>query len=68
MTQGNQEKRLAQVLAEFLVDQKYEDLPGETIEQVKHYIIDVIGCTVGASKERQAKVLIEVLKLSLIHI
>jgi 2-methylcitrate dehydratase PrpD len=62
MTEASEEKRLAQVLAEFLVDQKFEDLPKETLQQVKHYLIDVIGCTVGASKEQQAKVLIEVLK------
>jgi len=62
MAEATQEKRLAEVLAEFVAGLKFEDLPKETIEQVKHYIIDVIGCTVGASKEQQARVLVEVLK------
>jgi 2-methylcitrate dehydratase PrpD len=58
----NQDKKIAEVLAEFIVSQKFEDLPEEAIEKVKHYIIDVIGCIVGASKEQQAQVLIEVMK------
>jgi len=57
-----QDKKIAEVLAEFIVRQKFEDLPKETIEKVKHYGIDVIGCIVGASQEQQARVLIEVMK------
>lgn len=62
MESRNQDKKIAEVLAEFIVSQKFEDLPEEAIEKVKHYIIDVIGCIVGASKEQQAQVLIEVMK------
>lgn len=58
----SQDKKIAEVLAEFTVRQKFEDLPKETIEKVKHYVIDVIGCIVGASQEQQARVLIEVMK------
>jgi 2-methylcitrate dehydratase PrpD len=58
----SQDKKIAEVLAEFTVRQKYEGLPKETIEKVKHYVIDVIGCIVGASQEQQARVLIEVMK------
>lgn len=58
----SQDKKIAEVLAEFIVSQKFEGLPKETIEKVKHYGIDVIGCIVGASQEQQARVLIEVMK------
>lgn len=56
-----QDKKIAEVLAEFIVNHRFEDLPKETIEKSKHYIIDVIGCIVGASKETQAKILLEVM-------
>jgi len=57
-----QDKRIAEVLAEFLVSQKYEDLPKEVIEKAKHYVIDVIGCTIAASKQPQIKALVRVLR------
>jgi len=55
------EKQLAEVLAEFIVNYRYEDLPKETIAKVKEYIIDVVGCMVGGSREEQARVLLEVM-------
>jgi len=58
----DQDKRIAEVLAEFLVSQKYERLPKEPIEKAKEYALDVIGCIVGASQEQQARTLIEVMK------
>lgn len=57
-----QEKRISEVLAEFLVNQKYEDLPKETIEKVKFYTTDVMGCIIGASNGPQAQILIDVMK------
>lgn len=62
MKQEKQEKRIAQVLAEFAVNTKYEDLPKETIDQVKRYVIDVIGCTIGSSRRPQIEILSEVIK------
>lgn len=62
MVNLNRNKKIAEVLSEFLVKQKFEDLPKETIKKAKYSIIDIIGCTVGASKEPQANVLIEVIK------
>jgi 2-methylcitrate dehydratase PrpD len=61
MEQTNQEKRLAEKVAEFLVGEKFEDLPKEIIHKVKEFIIDVIGCTIGASQQPQIKALAEVL-------
>ncbi len=62
MEQKKLEKRVSEVLAEFLVNRKYEDLPEETKDQVKRYVLDVIGCTVGSSRRPQIKALAEVLK------
>lgn len=58
----SQDKRISEILAEFLVNHRYEDLPRETIEKVKFYTIDVIGCIIGASRGSQAQILINVLK------
>ena len=57
-----QEKRISEILSEFLVGYKYEDLPIETIEKVKNFVLDVIGCTVAASKEPQITALMQVLR------
>jgi 2-methylcitrate dehydratase PrpD len=62
MDQSVKEKTLVQILAEFAVNQKYEDLPPETVRKVKEYVLDVIGCATGASKEPQVNVLTEVLQ------
>jgi len=61
MKQRKPEKRLAEVLAEFLVSRKFNDLPKETVNAAKGYVLDVIGCTIGASQEQQIKILTEVL-------
>lgn len=49
MAEKTVDKKLAEIVAEFITSQKYEDLPPKITEHVKHYIIDLIGCTVGAS-------------------
>lgn len=58
----SQDKKIAEVLAEFLVTERFEDLPRETTEQVKRYILDVIGCTIGSSRRPQIATLSEVIK------
>jgi 2-methylcitrate dehydratase PrpD len=62
MEKASQDRRVAEVLAEFLVQEKFDDLPGETVEKVKEYVIDVIGCTVGASRQPQIKALAKVMQ------
>ena len=52
---------IVQFLADFLVGCKYEDIPDETVQKTKHYIIDVLGCMVGSSREKQAEILKAVL-------
>lgn len=54
-------KRIAEVVAEFLVRERFEDLPKETIDKAKEFLLDVMGCTIGSSQQPQIKVLTEVL-------
>jgi 2-methylcitrate dehydratase PrpD len=56
-----QDKGLAETIAEFLVNERFEDLPRETIDKVKEFTLDVIGCIIGASQQPQIQVLTEVL-------
>ena len=62
MGETNQERKIAEVLAELIANRRFEDLPKETIEKAKSCIIDVVGCIVGAAKEPQAQALLEVMK------
>ncbi len=61
MEQKPPEKRLAQIIAEWLVATKYEDLPQETLEKVKEFTLDVVGCTIGSSQQPQIQALTKVL-------
>ena len=56
------QKRILEILAEVAVNTKYDDLPRETIDQVKRFVLDVIGCTIGSSRRPQIRILCEVLK------
>ena len=53
---------IAQFLADFLVKCKYEDISDDAVEKVKHYVIDVMGCMVASSGEKQAEILKAILK------
>lgn len=61
MEGNNQEKTIAEILSELVVQQKFEDVPAETVKQAKIFILDVIGCIVGASNEQQALTILEVM-------
>jgi len=56
------EKRLAEVIADFVVGGKFESLPPETVEKAKEFALDLIGCMIGSSKRPQINILTEVLK------
>ena len=62
MESMNQDKTIAETLSEFVVQQKFEAIPKETVENGKMFILDVIGCIVGASNEQQALTLLEIMK------
>ena len=57
-----QDKKIAEVLGEFVARTSFQDLPQETIEKVKIYILDCTACMIGAGKEPQAKALLKVVK------
>jgi len=61
MGQAGEQKRVAEVITDFLIDTKYEDIPQETVDKVKEYTLDVIGCIIGASQQPQIKALAQVL-------
>jgi len=55
-------KRLAEVLAEFVVQKKFESLPPETVDKAKEFSLDLIGCMIGSSKRPQINILTEFLQ------
>jgi 2-methylcitrate dehydratase PrpD len=61
MMKEKESTTLVQFLADFLVGCPYEDIPDETVQKVKHYVTDVMGCMVGGSREKQAEILKAVL-------
>jgi len=56
------EKWLAEIIAEFVVREKFESLPPDTVGKAKEFALDVIGCMIGSSKRPQINILTEVLK------
>ncbi len=62
MEKTSQEKHVIEVLADFLVGTKFDDLPNDVVKKVKEYVLDVIGCTIAASEQPQIKALTAVLQ------
>ena len=62
MDDRKNEKRLAEVIADFIVREQYESLPSETVEKAKEFALDLIGCMIGSSKRPQIDILTEVLQ------
>jgi len=62
MDSKKNEKRLAEVIADFVAGGKFESLPPETVEKAKEFALDLIGCMIGSSKRPQINILTEVLK------
>ena len=62
MGRADSEKKIAEIIANFVANTRYEDLPTEVITKVKEYIVDVVGCMVGGSREEQARILLGVMK------
>ena len=62
MNRENRKASIAEVLAGFVSNQTFEDLPEDVTEKAKGYALDCIGCIIGASRECQAAALFEVIK------
>src|SRR5262249_8658470 len=50
------ERPLAERLAAYAHDLRYDDLDAATIERVKTHVIDTIGCGIGAFEERPVRI------------
>jgi 2-methylcitrate dehydratase PrpD len=59
MNSAKKEKTLVEVIADFVVNEKYEDLPPVTVERAKEFALDAIGSMIGSSKRPQIKILTE---------
>jgi len=58
MEAAHADKKIAEVLADFVAHNRYDDLPHAVIEKAKNHIIDTVGCIVGAAHENQARILL----------
>lgn len=56
MTPTN-DKSLSRIIAEFAVNLKYADLPGEVVNEVKRYLYDSIGCAYGGYHTKDVNIL-----------
>lgn len=48
---------IAEKLAEYAFNLKYEDLSKETVHQVKRHFVDALGCAIGAQKEKPIEII-----------
>jgi len=55
LAQEGRERPLAERLAAYAQDLRYEDLDAATIERVKTLVIDTVGCGIGAWDERPVR-------------
>jgi len=53
---------IAESISAFLTCCRFEDIDRRAVDAAKLFMVDVLGCTIGASNEPQAKALIEVLR------
>jgi 2-methylcitrate dehydratase len=53
---GSEEKVLAERLAAYAHDLRYDDLDAETIERVKSHVIDSLGCALAAFDEKPVRI------------
>ena len=56
-------KKYTQILADYLADLKYEDIPAEVIERAKMVTLHTVGVALGAAKAKTVREAIEVAKV-----
>ncbi len=56
------EKSISRIISEFAVNLKYEDLPAEVIETVKHFIYDSVACSFGGYRTKDVNILRKIYK------
>ncbi|KAB4858998.1 MmgE/PrpD family protein, partial [Bacteroides thetaiotaomicron] len=55
-------KKYTQILADYLADLKYENIPAEVIERAKMVTLHTVGVALGAAKAKTVREAIEVAK------
>ena len=53
---GNFDPPLSIQLGKWVHDLTYEDLPPAVTEKVKEFILDMLGCALGAMEEEEVKI------------
>ena len=53
------DKTISEVLSEFVVSQRFEDLPSEVVSEVKDHILDVTGAIIAAYDQESTKIVVE---------
>ena len=53
---GGTMDRTTEILSEYACALRYEDLPPETVHQVKRTIVDTIGCAMGGFNARPSEI------------
>ncbi|MCU7501297.1 MAG: MmgE/PrpD family protein, partial [Ignavibacteria bacterium] len=56
------EKSFSRQIAEFAVNLKFEDLPGEVVNEVKRYLYDSMGCAYGGYHTKDVNILRDIYK------
>ena len=56
-------KKYTQILADYLANLKYEDIPAEVIERAKMITLHTVGVALGAAKAKTVREAIDVAKI-----
>ena len=62
MTSETSKSTIAETIADFVIGTRFETLPQRPVDMAKLFVVDVLGCMIGASREPQARALIDVLQ------
>lgn len=62
MTTTADKLTIAEVIADFVIETTFQSLPQRPVDMAKLFMVDVLGCMIGAGREPQAKALIDVLQ------
>ncbi len=62
-TTASHHQSIAEILADFIAQTRFADLPDVVVTKAKHHILDTIGCSLGACEEKQATTLLEIIKV-----
>ena len=59
MISAVQKKGPTRVFSEYIAATQYEDIPDHLWEEVKLYVLDSVGCSIGGSRVKSGKIMIQ---------